>query len=77
MGVGRTLREFSFIGADAVVACQVIFAEADDSTMKLARMPVESLTEVLVAIGEHLNDVGMICLVVGLLTFFSGEDLCL
>ena len=52
------------------------FARADDATIKLAKMPIEPLAEILVAIGQHLKDVEMICLVVGLLTVFSGEDLC-
>ena len=77
MGVGRTLGEFSFIGADAGVACQDILAEVDNATINIAKMPMELLTKLLVAVGKHLKDVGMICLVVELLTFFSDDDLCL
>ena len=76
MGVGRTLGEFSFIGADDVVTCQVIFAKTDDATMKLTTMPMYLLADILVVIGEHRKDVGMVCVVLGLLIFFCGEDSC-
>ena len=42
--------------------------------MKLTEVPVEVLTDALVAFGEHFQDVRMICIVVVLLDFFCGED---
>ena len=57
-----------------MVTRQVIFAKADDTTMKLTEVPVELLADTLDVLGKHFNDAGMICAVVGLLTFSCGED---
>ena len=76
MGVRRTLGRLSSAGAGEVVTCQVIFAEANGATMELAEMPVDVILDALVAFGEHCQDVKMICVVVVLLDFFCGEDMC-
>ena len=43
-----------------MVTCQVIFSKADDTTMKLAEVPVELLVDALGALGEHFKDARII-----------------
>ena len=69
------LGRLSPAGADELVTCQVGFTEVNGATMKLAEVPVEVLPDALDALGEYFQDAGMICVVLGLLTFFCGEDM--
>ena len=78
MGVGCTLGRLSSAGADELVTCQVIFAKADGATMKGTKVPMQPLADILGSLGKHLEleDVRVVCVVVGLLNFFYGENMC-